>query len=43
MYIIHRPVFYFKHVDSETGFCLGLQVELSWAQYLKLVSISEQQ
>jgi hypothetical protein len=24
--IIHRPVFYLKHV-SETGFCLCLQVE----------------
>jgi hypothetical protein len=29
LYFIHRPVFYFKHNISKTGFCSRLQVELT--------------
>jgi hypothetical protein len=39
--IIHPPVFYLKHDISETGFCLGRQVNLlSGKKYLELASVS---
>jgi hypothetical protein len=36
----HRPVFYLKHVVSETGFCIRLQVEPTQFVPVDIVSVS---